>query len=497
MHSSGRGEESPEAYRGAGHPSGQNQPPAYGEHVQPAGGSPWGAGPEPADATQMLPPYPAGLPGSAGGPGPVPGGPVPIADATQMLPPYPGADPSAGPHPGAPGPVLPPQAAAPGHPGAVAPAEATRALPLPGFPENQQPYEQQQPYAQQAPQSYEQPAYDQRQPYETGYDQQRYGGPQQPPPGQGVQGYGQEYGGGYDEQQSGPAPAPQHDSDYDHLFRTDVPSPPPMRQRIIAPPDRQQQAAQPAQPQYGQQQPPYGQQPGPYEPGYGYDENGGRGGGRRMSPKVVAGIAVAAIVVAGVVVGGLLSGGGGDDDPGTAAGKSTVSTAPSVSAAPSGQAAGSGDEAEVEQQAKALDALLDTSGDSRSAVVAAVASVKDCKDLSGASARLRDAATQRTGLVTRLGTLSVDRLPNHAALTEELTKAWKASAAADVHYANWADQTGSDPGACKGGHARSTSETTAGDTQSYTATTQKKKAVKLWNAIAGKYGLTKREYRQL
>ncbi|HEY5836513.1 hypothetical protein [Streptomyces sp.] len=492
MHSSGRGEESPEAYRGVVLPSAQAQPaPQYGDQVQPANGTPWGAPeptpassappqPEPADATQMLPPYPAGMPAPGGalpGPvpaiGPVPVDPAPVADATQMLPPYPGSNPLAPPAPqqaAAPGPVpslppVPPQA-----PPQAAPAEATQALPLSIFQEQQQSYES--PYD---PQSYEQqPSYEQAYP--------------QPP-------YGQEYG-GYQQQSQEPQPqqqGPQHDSDYDHLFRNDVPSPPPLRQRIIQPPSQQQAAqAQHGQPPHGQGagRPPYGQQG--YDPGYAYGEDAG--GGRKLSPKVLIGIVVAGCVVAGLVVGGLLNSGGSASADN--AGTQNTSPAATASASASGTAT-SGVDSEAKQQAQALDALLNTSGNSRSSVVNAVESIKNCTDLPGAASALRAAAGQRSGLVTQLGTLSVDKLPGHADLTDALTKAWQASAAADGHYANWADQAQRNPKGCKGGHARGTDETQAGNRESGTATQQKKRAVRLWNSIAEQYGMTKRQYSQL
>lgn len=500
MHSNGRGEETPEAYRGVVLPAGRQQPPApYGEHVQPAGGTPWGdpaPGPEPADATQMLPPYPGALPPP----------PVPVADATQMLPPYPGGDPgaamsAAGPGPVPPLPPLPPQAPpqvqqAPQPPA----ADETQALPLSIFDDSQsyerQPYEQQQPQPQQQPygQSYEQPhnSYGRQ-----SYDQQ----PQQPQQPQGGQ-YGQQ---SYDQpQQYGqppyeePQPGPEHDSDYDHLFRSDVPSPAPIRPRIIQPPSQQQQ--QPQQ-QYGQgpgQPPQYGQQPPQqYDPGYGYDGDDGGGGRRRMSPPVVIGIAVAAVVVVGLVVGSLMSGGGGGGKTDNTAAKSSATP---TSTAPSSSASGSGDPAvdsAVKQQAQALDALLKTSGSSRTSVVNAVESIKNCKDLGKASSDLRSASSQRNGLVTQLGGLSVDKLPNHADLTDALTKAWRASAAADGHYASWGDQAAHNHNVCKGGHAHSTNEAQAANRESGTATAQKKRAVRLWNAIAKQYGLTERQYSQL
>ena len=489
MHSSGRGEDSPEAYRGVVLPSGQHQQPLHhGEHVQPSGGSPWGAPeqtPEPADATQMLPPYPGGAP--AGPPGhaaPPTAQPVPVADATQMLPPYPGGAPGgpvthqAGPQPGAvpplpPVPPQPPQAQ-------PAPAEATQALPRFQGPPDGLGYDQP-PYAQQ-----------------NGYDQQGYGGQGGQPSyggqesfghdaygGQGSYG-GQEFAGaGYEEQQQ---PSLAHDSDYDHLFRNDVPSPAQSKPRIIQPPDRQQPA------------PPYGRRPGGYEQGpeqgydpqYPYDGEDTGGRGRKMSPKVLIGIVVAGCVVAGLVVGSLLNCGGGGGDK-------TADTAATTSAQPSnGSSSGAdpgGDAAK--QQASALDSLLSTSDASRSSVVSAVESIKGCDKLPDAAGDLTTAAAQRKSLVTKLAALSVDKLPSHVALTDSLTKAWQASSAADTHYANWATQAQNNKRVCRGGHAKITSETQAGDRESGTATIEKKRAVKLWNSIAKQYGLTQRQYSQL
>jgi hypothetical protein len=334
------------------------------------------------------------------------------------------------------------------------PAEATQALPL--YQEQPQGYDE---YGRPLP-----PA-----------QPQQYGGQQQfaDPAG-----YGQ------------PAPAAP-DSDYDHLFRNDVPGPEPMRPRILQPHAQEPQ-------QQWQQQPGY--EGGGYE-GHngGYDdryddEDGGR---RRMSPKVLVGIVVAGCVVAGLVVGGLMNSGGKADAD------NAGSSSPTASASASGKApaAGGGQKDDAadgaEAQAKALDALLASSNASRSSVVSAVESIKGCKNLAGAAADLRAAAAQRDGLVTKLGTLSVDKLPDHERLTTALTKAWNASSAADGHYAKWAEQAANNHSVCKGGHARSTAETQAGNRESGTATTEKKTAVKLWNSIAAKYDLTKRKYSQL
>jgi hypothetical protein len=131
-------------------------------------------------------------------------------------------------------------------------------------------------------------------------------------------------------------------------------------------------------------------------------------------------------------------------------------------------------------------------------VINAVADVKSCRELPQAAQDLRDAAKQRNQLVTDLSKLSVDQLPRHTELTDALTKAWQASASADDHYAAWADQVAARKGQlCKKGQARATGQTQAGNRDSGTASAQKKTAAQLWNAIAGKYGLTERQPTQL
>ncbi|WP_338703657.1 hypothetical protein V2W30_17590 [Streptomyces sp. Q6] len=201
---------------------------------------------------------------------------------------------------------------------------------------------------------------------------------------------------------------------------------------------------------------------------------------------------IAAIGVGILIVGigaGALLGGGGDDEKNTDASKNVSATAPA-----SEQASPSADP--VKAQAVELDKLLADSNNSRDSVVRAVASIGSCKDLPASSTNLRNAAKQRSDLVTRLSGLSVDKLPDHAALTDALTKAWQASASADNHYAAWGDQVAGKKG-CHKGHARPTPERRAGDAASGTASQQKARAAKLWNQIATTYGLTQRSAVQL
>lgn len=195
------------------------------------------------------------------------------------------------------------------------------------------------------------------------------------------------------------------------------------------------------QPAYGAQQPSYGAQP-PYGPPGGdvYDD-GDRGGRKRSRVPVIAAVGIG-IVVLGIGAGALLAGGGGGD--GGDKNQTVSATAPATD----GSASPSADPAKA--QAAELDKLLADSGNSRSSVISAVANVKSCKNLGQAAKDLRDAAAQRTGLVTRLKALPVDRLPSHAELTAALTKAWQASASADNHYAAWADQAAGEEGLQEG-----------------------------------------------
>ncbi|MET7610249.1 hypothetical protein ABZX97_03940 [Streptomyces seoulensis] len=225
-----------------------------------------------------------------------------------------------------------------------------------------------------------------------------------------------------------------------------------------------------------------------YRPPMDHDDGGRRGGGRTGSRVPLIAAVGVGIVVLGIGAGALLSGGGDDGDSRPVASSSTPSDekpSPSASAADPAQ-----------PQAAELDKLLADSGNSRSAVIQSVERIKQCQNLDQAASDLHGAAKQRADLVSRLGKLSVDKLPDSGELNAALTAAWQASAAADNHYAVWARQAKSKK-VCVKGHARSTNHSQAGNAQSGTASAQKAKAAQLWNAIATKYGLTTRQPTQL
>ncbi|MET9577652.1 hypothetical protein ABZY30_19170 [Streptomyces massasporeus] len=267
----------------------------------------------------------------------------------------------------------------------------------------------------------------------------------------------------------------QPPAEFDNLFRSD--------QGAESPAGATQQMPRIEQPQpqtsYGAPQP-------SHAPPAGGRSRGGRSGSR---VPVIAAVGIG-IAVLGVGAGALLAGGGGGGDDDSGDKKTVAASAPATD----GSASPSADPARA--QAVELDKLLADSGNSRSTVINAVADVKGCDNLPKAAKDLRDAAKQRNQLVTRLSGIKVDQLPDHAALTTALTKAWQASASADNHYAAWADQTAGKKG-CKKGQARATNQTQAGNRASGVASTEKAKAAGLWNGIAKKYGLTERQPTQL
>ncbi|WP_326737937.1 hypothetical protein [Streptomyces sp. NBC_01022] len=287
----------------------------------------------------------------------------------------------------------------------------------------------------------------------------------------------------------------QPPAEFDNLFRNDEPAGATQQMPRFDPSQHQQpphqQQHQPYPPQGGQQQYQGGPPPQAYQqaPPYTGPEDGlpydGQDGRRKKSAHVplIAAVVVGCAVI-GLGAGALLSGG---DDKKSEDGKQPVAAASSPSVQPSAEAPVD----PAKPQAEALDKLLADSNNSRSAVIGAVEKTKNCADLDKAVADLKGAAQQRRDLVTRLKDLSVDKLPDNAQLTASLTKAWQASASADDHYAAWATQAKSKK-VCKHGKARTTTQTQQANAQSGEATKAKKQASKLWNAIATKYGLTKR-----
>ncbi|MGW2818410.1 hypothetical protein [Streptomyces sp. NPDC001415] len=264
-------------------------------------------------------------------------------------------------------------------------------------------------------------------------------------------------------------------------FQPSVPLNRPPQQAPYQPPQAPAPQFQP-QPQFAAQ-PPY-QEPAGQQSGYEPEAP------RRKAPLGLIAAVVVGCAAIGLGAGALLSGGGDD--------KKDDKQPAGVGAPATGDGGAKAGDDPAKAQAEALDKLLADSGSSRDAVIGAVADIRKCDKLDQASASLRSAAKQRGDLVTRLGQLSVDKLPNHDQLSAALTKAWQSSAAADNSYAAWSDAIAGDKGkSCKGGHAKRTKDAGQGDRASGEATKSKQEAAGLWNAIATKWNLTKRGATQL
>ncbi|MGW6096605.1 hypothetical protein ACWFRK_20020 [Streptomyces sp. NPDC055157] len=273
----------------------------------------------------------------------------------------------------------------------------------------------------------------------------------------------------------------QPPAEFDNLFRSEEPAGATQQMPRFDP----GQAA----PYGGAQQPPFQQpQPQPQQPQHSEPPQGRAGQRKKPSHVPLIAAVVVGCAIIGLGAGALMSGDDkGKDD------KQPVAAASSPAAQPSTQAAAD----PAKPQAEALDKLLADSNNSRSAVIGAVEKTKSCTDLDQAVTDLQGAAQQRRELVTRLQGLSVDKLPDHAQLTEALTKAWQASASADDHYAAWARQAKNGKKVCKHGQARRTSETAQATVASGEASKAKQQASGLWNSIATKYGLTRRSSTDL
>lgn len=253
----------------------------------------------------------------------------------------------------------------------------------------------------------------------------------------------------------------QPPAEFDSLFRTDGPGAQPadataQMPRFEGPLGGQRTRRQPAQQQY--QQPQY-QQPQGHEP---------EPGRRKSSHVPLIAAVVVGCAVLGLGVSAVMFGGGDDDKKDPGAGKNVAAT----SDAPKNSSEAAADPAK--QQAEALDKLLADSNNSRATVIRSVENIKRCQNLDQASTDLHGAAVQRRGLVTRLEGLTVDKLPDNAALAASLTKAWEASAAADDHYAAWAKQVEGKKG-CKDGKARNTGQAGQAARASGDATKAKRK----------------------
>ncbi|MFE0462075.1 hypothetical protein ACFW1A_22785 [Kitasatospora sp. NPDC058965] len=250
----------------------------------------------------------------------------------------------------------------------------------------------------------------------------------------------------------------------------------------------QQQGFEGGQPSYGGQQgfgqqtygggQTFGGQPAPAEQTTRLGR-AGAGSSRRpggLSRNAVIGGLVAVCAVGAIMVAVL--GSGGSDKPKHRDAKPAASTAVTQTGSGGSPSALSAD---AQAQAQALSGLLGTANSSRQAVIGAVGAIKNCDNPANAQTALDQAATQRKQLLTSLAALKVDKLPTGQQLVDQLNQAWQASESADEAYAAWA---GDAVAGCDPSKQGDNPHRQAGDTASGQASTAKKQAASLWNAIA-------------
>jgi hypothetical protein len=146
------------------------------------------------------------------------------------------------------------------------------------------------------------------------------------------------------------------------------------------------------------------------------------------------------------------------------------------------------------QAAVRLSGLLAQSVTDRAAVIDAAADVRGCgPSLHQDAQTFASAANSRQRLLSRLGSLpGRSLLP--AAMLQDLTGAWQASAQVDTDLARWAEDK-----IARGCHrnGRSDARLRASYAPEVQATAGKRAFASLWNRVARRYGLTTYQPNQL
>ena len=147
-----------------------------------------------------------------------------------------------------------------------------------------------------------------------------------------------------------------------------------------------------------------------------------------------------------------------------------------------------------QQAAQNLADMLSQSVSDRTAIVQAVADVKNCgPSLSQDSQVFQSAASSRQTLLAALAAMpGASALP--AGMLQDLSGAWQASITADTDFAHWADDEITQGCVQDDSGDPNLVAATGPDNQ---ATADKQAFVSLWNPIATQYGLTSYAWNQL
>jgi protein kinase-like protein len=177
--------------------------------------------------------------------------------------------------------------------------------------------------------------------------------------------------------------------------------------------------------------------------------------------------------------------------PGPSAVSSPASTAVS---SPAAAAVSSPAVASRQQAAQDLAGLLAQSGTDRAAITQAFNAVADCSPgLSQDETIFNDAASSHQALLGKLAALP-GRSALPAAMLQDLTAAWQASAEADQDFASWTQDEISH--GCSTNYKSDASYKAATVPDDH-ATQDKKAFAALWKAIANEYGLPSYHYNQI
>ena len=151
-------------------------------------------------------------------------------------------------------------------------------------------------------------------------------------------------------------------------------------------------------------------------------------------------------------------------------------------------------QATEQQAAETLAGMLSQSGSDRTAIKQAVGDVTSCgPSLNQDPQVFESAASSRRTLLTDLASMP-GRSTLPAPMLQDLTSAWQASIAADMDFAQWANDE-----IAKGCQSNDTSDpaAVAANGPDTAATSDKQAFVSLWNQLAAQYGLTTYQWDQL
>jgi len=213
----------------------------------------------------------------------------------------------------------------------------------------------------------------------------------------------------------------------------------------------------------------------------------------RTFPKVwwIAGLAVGVILLSVTGIGVLLYAQGDDADGGTGgqAGNASPATEPTgstptataVPTAPTEEPGGS-----AQDQAAALDGVLDASVLSRRKLNQSIDKVLRCTQLSLAVSDMRAAGDERRAQLSTVDSVAIDQLPSGERLRSTLHTALDNALQADEAYLDWAEPT---RGNGCGDTAARRAAFERGEAASNRAGAAKTDFLKLWNPIAADLGL--------